>query len=464
MNKGVIPYNGPETIPKGGPVRKMKTAAYCRVSRDSLSQQTSIDHQREYYENLIRSNPDWEFAGIYWEAGRSGTGTAGRPALQQLLADCQEGKIDLILTKSVSRFFRNTADCLRTVRILKALGVDIRFEKENLDTLTPSGELMLTLYSSFAEEESRSVSENIAWGVRKRFETGTFRFSKAPYGYFLEDGNLSVNPEEAAVVETIFSSALKGLGTPAIARELNRRKIPAGSSGDGGTDVKWTSSRLLYILKNPVYTGDVLLQKTWHGDDFRRRVNTGEKKQYYLENHHEPIINKETFHRAAAVRSRGTAEKAPDAGAGEGKPSAGRSCFTGKLFCGCCGAPLKRITQKTAKGKRFHWGCTAHLKSAARCPMRREQEESIRNAFLTLLNKLVYMEGLLLAFTGDDPVDAAGADKPAAILKAAAAAYRKAPSSSEMLFTMLTDSADITTGKQAVFHLKCGLHLTERLS
>ena len=441
-------------------MHKLKVAAYCRVSRFDVSQRSSLENQRAYYEEFIRGNPNWEYAGIYWEAGVSGTQTARRPRLQEMLADCRAGQVDLILTKSISRFSRNAAECIAMVRALKALGVNLYFEKEGIYTADTDSELMLTLYSSFAEEESRAISENIRWSVHQRFENGTYRYSRAPYGYRLEDGGLVVNPEEAAVIRNIFAGVLAGKGTQELARELNERKIPANTVKRDGSAGKWTASRLLGILKNPVYTGDVLLQKTWHGSDFRRRANYGEKAQYYLENHHEAIISREIFDLAAAAsRDRG-AEKnnfPEENRRNRNNPHSRKSCFSGMLFCGCCGSPMKRITQNTRTGKRFHWGCTGHIADKSACPMTREQEASVKNAFLTLLNKLVFCESLFARLL---PEDAACA----AFLKETAAAYRKCGKFSETLFTDTVDRVVIHTGTKAVFHLRYGLCFTEKLS
>lgn len=289
-------------------VKKLRVAGYCRVSTGTTQQETSIVAQREHYEAYIRSHPDWEFAGIYWEAAVSGTKKENRPELQRLIVACKAGTVDLILTKSISRFSRNTTDCLEMVRTLTALGVNILFEKENIHTGTMESEFLLTLFSTFAEEESKSISANELWTKHKQFENGTFRYSTAPFGYNLVDGTFEVNPEKAPIVREIFDAVLAGKGTPTIAKELNARGIPTGTKRNDGSPGVWTAYMIGGMIKNVAYIGDVLNQKTFF-DHFHLKYNYGERKQYYNEGHHEALIDRETFERAnAALRQRG-AEK-----------------------------------------------------------------------------------------------------------------------------------------------------------
>lgn len=386
-----------EATPRPETQRKLRVASYCRVSTGSQNQVTSIINQREHYEAYIKSNPDWEFAGVYWEADVSGTKASNRPELQRLISDCKAGRVNLILTKSISRFARNITDCLEMVRMLTSLGVNIRFEKENINTGTMESEFLLTLYSSFAEEESKSISLNETWAKQKQFENGTFRFSFAPFGFNLVDGGFEVNEEQASIVKEIFDSVLSGKGTSMIARELNARQIPTGTKRNDGSPGVWTSSMVGGIIKNVVYIGDVLHQKTYF-DDFRFKYNYGERQQYYNEGHHAAIVDSETFEAAnAALRQRG-AEKGnvPKDRHLRNNPHHNRYAFSSKLICGCCGGKMKRVTQKTTQGNRFHWSCAVHLEDKDKCAMKRELEENIRSAFRTMMNKLFFAKDLIL--------------------------------------------------------------------
>lgn len=317
LSMPVIPEAAPEsepTLPASAPVvitpaavpAKLRVAAYCRVSTGSVEQESSIENQRTHFEKMISANPDWEMADVYWEAAVSGTKKDSRPELQRLLADCEAGKVNLVLTKSISRFARNTADCLEMIRKLKALGVNVRFEKEKIDTGSMESELMLTLFSTFAEEESHSLSRNVTWTKRKQFQEGTFKYSIAPYGYRLVGGTFEVDPEEAPIVREIFDRVLAGAGTPTIAKELNARGVPTGTKRNDGSPGVWGSYMLTGMIQNVVYIGDVLMQKTFRDEHFHLYNNYGERPQYYSEGHHEGIIDKETFELAnAALRQRG---------------------------------------------------------------------------------------------------------------------------------------------------------------
>ena len=377
-----IPYEKP----------KLRVAAYCRVSTGLPGQETSITGQRQHYEAYIRSNPEWEFAGIYWEADVSGTNKEKRPELQRLIADCEAGKVQKVLTKSISRFSRNTTDCIEMVRRLKAVGVNILFEKENIDTGKTDSELFLTLYSTFAESESRSISTNSGWSIKKRFETDTYKQSIAPYGY---DKDFNIDPVKAEIVKEIFNAVLSGSGTPTIARELNRRGVETGTKKNDGSPGRWNAGMIAGMIKNVAYMGDVLRQKTYH-EDFKTKINHGERKQYYSEDHHEGIVDRETFELAnEALRQRGK-EKGNDP-TGENQTSRlNRYIFSGHLRCGDCGGKLIRLTQYTKDGKRYHWGCLEHLNHTNNCGLKRVTEEDIKTAFVNMLNRLCFAKDLIL--------------------------------------------------------------------
>ena len=508
------------------PAAKLRAAGYCRVSTGSDLQRTSITAQRQHYEDYIRSNPEWIFSGIYWEAGVTGTKTESRPELQRLIADCRAHRIDLVLTKLISRFSRDTSDCLEMVRTLTSLGVGIIFQKENIDTRSMDSEFLLTLFSSIAEEESQSISSNSKWAVQKRFQNGTFKYSKAPYGYDLVNGNFVVNPEQAPIVKEIFRRALSGEGTIAIARDLNERGIPTGTKRRDGSDGIWNSSMILGMIKNVTYTGDVLMQKTYSGRDYRRRKNTGERAQYYADAHHEGIIDHETFERAGAslkLRRKG-APPADSADVRRKNPTQNRYAFSGKLVCGCCGVRMKRITGRAGGGKRHFWGCSAHTADLQACSMKREQEESLRNAFITMLNRLAFLPlaDLYIEMLTKEEADKSGPEATAlrarqksiteekerltlllskgcgepvlfqeriASLNAEETALQKEmekisgestrmretknlkrligawktgrETDAERIFTEIAEHATVNTGEAVTFHLKCGLKLTE---
>ena len=378
--------------------KKLRVAAYCRVSTGTAEQEISMENQRFHYEQVIQNNPDWEFVDVYWEAGVSGTKRESRPALQRLLADCEAGKINLVLTKSISRFARNTSDCLEMIRTLKELGVTVRFEKENIDTGSMESELLLTLFSTFAEEESHSISRNTAWTKRKQFQEGTFKYSIAPFGYRLVGGTFEIDPVQAPIVREIYDRVLAGIGTPTIAKELNARGIATGTKKNDGSPGVWHAYMIGGMIPNVVYLGDVLMQKTFRDEHFHLFKNYGERPQYYCDGHHPAIIDRETFELAnAALRQRGK-EKGNVPMADRRRrdnPHSNRYAFTGKLKCGCCGGSMRRITQKVHDGKQYHWGCTIHIEEKEKCWMRREYEETIQNAFITMLNKLVFAEDVI---------------------------------------------------------------------
>ena len=254
--------------------KKIRVAAYARVSTRSDEQLLSLETQKEHYDNFISANFEWEYAGLYYDEGVSGTKVEKRDGLLALLKDCEDGKIDRVITKSISRFSRNTADCLEMVRNLARLNIYMYFEKENIDTEHMSSELMLSILSSIAESESRSISQNNKWSIKHRFEEGTFIISYPPYGYENKEGRMVIVPEEAAVVRDIFNMTINGMGTHVIARELNERGVQSRK----GT--KWHPSTVRGILQNEKYTGDVIFQKTYTDDNYNRHINYGEKNMY----------------------------------------------------------------------------------------------------------------------------------------------------------------------------------------
>ena len=336
---------------------------------------------------------------IYYEEGVSGTKKEIRPELKRMLADCRRGKIDLILTKSISRFARNTSDCLEMVRELTGMGVNIYFEKENIHTGSMESEFLLTILASLAEEESHNISGNEKWAIQKRFESGKFHISRAPYGYRLEKKKLVVNEEEAKIVRQIFASVLEGKGTSMIARELNEKGIPTGTTKRDGTPGEWTASRIQNMINNISYTGDMIFQKTFHDGERQRMNNYGDRPQYYVEDHHEAIIEKETFEKVQEnnrQRGREKNNNPPADKRGRNSKYQNRYCMSGIVYCGNCGSVMKRQMTSLKSGKRYHWLCKQHLKDVTSCGQKKVLEEDIQNMFMSMLNRLYFAQGLIL--------------------------------------------------------------------
>ena len=303
------------------PSRK-KVAAYARVSLETERLQHSLSAQVSYYSELIQSNPEWEYAGVYADDGITGTKST-RAEFQRLLQDCEDGKIDIILTKSISRFARNTVDLLETVRHLKELGIEVRFEKERINSLSGDGEVMLTLLASFAQEEIISLSNNVKWGTRKRMEQGIPNGHFRVFGYRWEGDQLVIVPEEAAIVRRIFQNFLDGKSRLETEREFAEEGI---TTREGK---RWVDSNIKVVLTNVTYTGNLLLQKEYIEDPLtkKRKKNRGELPQFYVEDTHEAIIDKETFDYVQAEIAR-----RKELGAFANK-SLNITCFTSKLKC-----------------------------------------------------------------------------------------------------------------------------------
>ncbi|MCM1167975.1 MAG: recombinase family protein [Ruminococcus sp.] len=327
-------------------VKRKRVAAYARVSSGKDAMLHSLSAQISYYNNYIGSRRDWELVRIYADEALTGT-KDDRPEFQQMLADCRSGKIDMIITKSLTRFARNTLTLLKTVRELKLLDIDVFFEKENIHTLSTDGELMLTLLASFAQEESRSASENQKWRIRKMFEQGQPNTGRM-LGYRLKNGVLQIIPEEAEIVKMIFNDFLSGMGRNAIMKKLRRSGLPTINGRD------WSESSVREILRNEKYTGNMLLQKTYILDHLSKRkmMNHGEKTMYFVENSHQPIIDKATFDRVQQELKR-RAKSLPSKSKQEVYP------FTELITCGICGKHYRRkITNAGGKYAKPVWICS----------------------------------------------------------------------------------------------------------
>lgn len=359
-------------------MKKLRVAAYCRVSTENADQKESLEAQKEHYETWIKRHSDWEFAGVYYDMGISGTHADTRDGLQALLYACRTGSIDYVLTKSISRFSRNTTDCLNLVRELLSCNIPVFFEKENLDTGSMESELILSMLSSMAQNESESISKNVKWTIRKRIEAGAFKFGYPPYGYTKDDdGNMIINPTEAEVIRLIFSSALSGMGTYKIAQILESRGIPTRKGG------KWSGSTVKGILVNEKYYGAAVFQKTYTDSSFRRHNNHGEVDSFYAEEHHEPIISREVFDKVQLILQKHIEERNIEKDIGKYQR---KYPFSGRIICGECGGKFKRQTQHSG----IAWACTTHLYQKEACSMMFIKDEAIKAAFVTMLNKLIF--------------------------------------------------------------------------
>ncbi|KZL93985.1 recombinase family protein [Clostridium magnum] len=339
--------------------QKKRVCAYARVSTDSEKQEESLENQIQYYENIISNNPDYEFAGVFADKGITGT-TENRPEFQRMLGLARDGKIDLIITKSISRFARNTAIVLETVRQLKDICVEVRFEKENINTLSGDGELMLTVLSSFAQEESKNVSDNLKWRAKKKFEQGELIINTTRFlGYDKDEyGDLIINPKEAEVVRRIFNEYLSGKGGFTIAKELNVEGVQTISRK------KWCESSIYLILKNEKYKGDAILQKYYTPDHLKKRSvrNRGEIDSYYIEDNHSAIISREMWEQVQEEIKRRAEAKGNVAG--DTYKYAKRYPLTGMLYCSKCGSTLRRRTWNSKYScKKIVWQCSNYIKN-----------------------------------------------------------------------------------------------------
>ena len=369
---------------------KQRVAAYCRVSTDSEEQLNSYEAQKTYYTQKIQNSPDWEMAGIYADEGISGTSLKKRTQFNKMITACKRGRIDLIITKSLSRFARNTVDCLETVRLLKANGIGVYFEKENINTLTESSEFLITLFSGFAQAESESLSKNVTWGKQKSAEAGHVPFQyKKMLGYRKgADGQPEIVPEEAEIIRRIYHRYLDGCSLGQIQRELNADGVPTAQQVEC-----WSSAIIHKILTNEKYMGDALLQKTYVTDCITKKVkkNMGERPMYYVENNHPAIISREMFDQVRKEMTRRSSKRKVLQKSGKtelGKYS-GKYALTELLVCGECGSPYKRVTWARNGKKRIVWRCVSRLEFGKKyCQHSPTLDESrLHNAILAAMNE-----------------------------------------------------------------------------
>lgn len=370
------------------PFEKLRVAAYCRVSTDYDEQASSYETQVAHYKELIQKEPTWEFAGIYADDGISGTNTKKREQFNKMIAACKAGKIDLIVTKSISRFARNTIDCLKYIRDLKAINVAIFFEKENINTMDAKGEVLITIMASLAQQESESLSQNVKMGIQYRYQQGKVFVNHNHFLGYTKDaqGKLMIEPEESKVIKRIFYSYLNGMTMKQIADSLKADGILTG-----GKTKNWRSSSVAKILKNEKYMGDALLQKTYTVDflNKKRVKNEGIMPQYYVENDHPAIIPKSVFMQVQQIikqRRNGITTKN-----GKHRRLNGKYCFSQKVFCGKCGDILQRNMWYRPE-KVAVWRCASRIKrskTGRRCMIRNVKEPLLKEATVEAFNQLI---------------------------------------------------------------------------
>lgn len=375
----------------GTNLKKLKVAAYCRVSTEMEEQQSSFKAQVEYYKFKIANNPNWEFAGIYSDDGISGTNTKRRIGFNNMINDCIDGKIDMILTKSISRFARNTLDCITYIRMLKEKNIPVIFEKENINTMDSTGEFVITLLGSIAQEESRSLSTNTKWGLAHRFEKGQVSFTYSKFlGYKKdEDGKIVIVEEEAKIVKQIYKLYMQGKSLTEIKHYLEENEIKTVTGKD-----KWSTTTINSILSNEKYIGDALLQKSYTIDyiNKKRVKNKGEMKQFYVEGNHEPIISKALYNLVQE-------EKARRASLGvkykkSAKTSIGKHtkyALSELMVCGECGKPYKRTSWTNYKNKKVVWRCINRLENGKRYCKNSPtlEDEILKKAIIDKINSII---------------------------------------------------------------------------
>lgn len=355
---------------------KIRAAAYIRVSTSSEDQHNSFEAQMRYYTSFISSRNNWALVDVYADEGITGTAAEKREDFQRLLSDCRRGLIDKILVKSISRFARNTKECLETIRELKALEIGIQFEKENIDTSKVSGEMLTALFASFAQAESESISGNMRWSYQRRMQAGTFNTCRAPYGYRLEHGKLFIQEDEAEIIRYIFEEYLKGSQIRAIASYLAKNE-------EGNR--QWNRKTVEYILQNERYAGNALLQKRYTTDTFphKMKYNKGERTLYYISGSNPPIISQEMFEQVQKLRQSRT----------EGYMSKSNPRSLSKvMYCGNCGGMLrpKPIREK------IYMVCRLHEQDKSACPLPPIPEKEVHQAFFRLYYKLKHHSEILV--------------------------------------------------------------------
>ena len=368
----------------------LRVAAYCRVSSEEDKQLNSFENQVAYYTEYINSNPNYTLAGIYADEGISGTNTRKREEFNRMIDDCKAGLIDLVITKSISRFARNTQDCLNYSRMLKDLGIGIIFEKENVSTLEATGELLFTILASLAQDESRSISENVKWGKQALFAKGRWSMDyERFYGYDRdENGELVINPEQGKVVKWMFESFISGTNADVIKKILNEEAIPTALGAK-----QWSVSTIKQILRNEKHAGDVYIQK-WYTPDFlshRIQRNEGQLPMYYIKDDHEAIVDRELWEAVQLELDRRDAFMEEHHMSTLGQYTDIRP-FSHKVICGCCGHTYSRRTLRRSWGKIISWECgQRYIEKGTRHCVESDviYESELFDGFITAWNKIL---------------------------------------------------------------------------
>jgi DNA invertase Pin-like site-specific DNA recombinase len=367
----------------GNRVDRLRVAAYCRVSTDDLDQLNSYDSQIKHYTNYINEKKEWHFAGMYADASITGTQVTKRLDFLRLINDALNGDIDMVITKSISRFARNTYDTLKYVRMLKEKGVAVFFEEENINTMTMDGELLLTILSSVAQQEVENISENVKKGLKMKMKRGELVGFQGcmGYDYDKQTKSISVNYEQAEVVSYIFERYVSGFGATIISRELNERGIKT-QMGNG-----WTNGSIIRIIKNEKYAGDLLMGKSFTVDPIskRRLSNNGEEDKYFVENHHEPIVDRETFDNAQKLLEKRSYQRQPKGSNATREKYSRKYAFSSKLECGFCKSYLsRRAWHSSTKYMKVIWQCMLNTKKGKKnCEHSKGiPEEIVESAFL----------------------------------------------------------------------------------
>ena len=367
-----------------------KVCAYARVSTDSEEQLTSYSSQIKYYSDKIKSNPGWEFVGVYADEGISGTGVKKRTEFKKMIDDALKGKIDIILAKSISRFARNTLDTLKYVRLLREHHVDIHFEKENIKTLDMDSEMFLTFYSAFAQAESESISQNIKLGIKAKMKRGEMANGAAPYGYVWNKQNkqLEIDEDQAEIVREVFNLYCSGKGAKTISKILNDRCVPTYSKGK-----KWYPTSIISMITNEKYVGDIIGRKHYVESPITHKMvrNFGEKEKYYVKNHHESIITRDVWDKAQEIYIKRSKSLIPDGSKHQSKFSM-RYAFSSKIVCGFCGENYtRRVNGTQENGKKLcYWRCTNKVYRKEDCTHSISlREDLLETMFIELYNNLI---------------------------------------------------------------------------
>ena len=368
-------------------IKKLRVAAYCRVSTETEEQNSSYEVQVAHYTEFIKKNNEWEFAGIFADDGISGTNTKKRDEFNRMIAECMDGNIDMIITKSISRFARNTLDCLQYIRQLKDKNISVYFEKENINTMDAKGEVLLTIMASLAQQESQSLSQNVKLGLQYRYQQGKVQVNHKRFmGYTKdEDGNLIIVPEEAEIIKRIYREYLEGQSLVGIGRALEKDGILTAAGKP-----RWRPESVKKILQNEKYIGDALLQKTVTVDFLtKKRVkNEGHLPQYYVENSHEAIIPKELY-----LQVQEEIHRRSNIYTGEGKNKriySSKYALSAITFCGDCGDIYRRTYWNIHGRKEFVWRCVTRIEQGPEtCKNRTVKEGDLYDAVMTAINRLL---------------------------------------------------------------------------